>query len=341
MNWLVILAGGRGERFWPLSRTARPKQFLRLLGEQTLLQETAARVAGLIDREHTLVVTGRDYAALVAEQLPGARVLAEPVGRNTAASIAWAAFVVHREDPLGVMAVLPSDHAVADVERFGDAIGRAVRFAARERRMTLLGVKPTRPETGYGYIETLASAVPNQVVPVTAFVEKPDAKRAEAMLASGRFFWNAGMFMLPVEVVWQALVQQLPAVVAAVEASDHPDRFDAQFQALEPVSFDVGVMERSADLSMLPLDVGWDDVGSFAAVARILATRTPERVVWERVHDVTVIGDEGPWIAGIGLEHLVVVRTPDAVLILPPEEAQAVRALVRQLNTTERGSEIT
>jgi len=341
VNWLVILAGGRGERFWPLSRTARPKQFLRLLGDKTLLQETASRVAGLVDREHTLVVTGRDYQALVAEQLPGARVLAEPVGRNTAASIAWAAFVVRREDPGGVMAVLPSDHAVGDVPQFSDAVARAMQFAGREGRMTLLGVKPTRPETGYGYIEIREPSRPNQVVPVAAFVEKPDVKRAEAMLASGRFFWNAGMFMLPVNVVWQALEQQLPRVVAAVQASDRPDQFDAQFRALDPVSFDVGVMEHSRDLSMLPLDVGWDDVGSFAAVARILANRAPDRVVWERVQDVTVIGDDGPWIAGIGLEHLVVVRTPDAVLILPPEEAQAVRALVRQLTTIERGSEIT
>jgi mannose-1-phosphate guanylyltransferase len=339
VNWLVVLAGGRGERFWPLSRTARPKQFLRLLGPRTLLEETADRVAPLIGRDRTVVVTGRAYAGLVEEQLPGSLVLAEPVGRNTAASIAWAAHEIRRRDPDAVMAVLPSDHAVADVEGFRTALKTALHAAGETGRMTLLGVRPTRPETGYGYIEAASVPDPPTVVDVRAFVEKPNAARAAAMVAAGGYYWNAGMFILPVPVVWAALERHLPATCAALVGD--AAGWASRFASLDPVSFDVGVMEKSRDLQVLPMDVGWDDVGSFEAVARILADRAPERVVWERVSDVVVIGDDGPWIAGIGLSHLVVVRTPDAVLLLPPEEAQSVRELVRRLAASEEGVALT
>lgn len=342
MNWLVILAGGRGERFWPLSRAARPKQFLRLLGRRTLLQETADRVAPCIDRAHTVVVTGEVYAALVEDQLPGSWVLGEPVGRNTAASIAWAAAAIRTRDPEALLVVLPSDHAVEDAAGFQAVLSAAMASARRRQRMTLLGVRPTRPETGFGYIEAempTGLSVADAGVPVAAFVEKPSRERAEAMVASGRFYWNAGMFILPLPEVWGAFTRWLPGTLEAVSGS--PEGFDARFAALDPVSFDVGIMEHATAVDMLPLDVGWDDVGSFEAVARLLAGRAPERVVWDRAHDVTVIGDEGPWIAGIGLSHLVVVRTPDAVLILPPEESQAVRALVHQLQETEGGARLT
>ncbi len=341
MNWLVILAGGRGERFWPLSRTARPKQFLRLLGPRSLLQETADRVAPLIDRAHTVVVTGQAYTALVEEQLPGSWVLGEPVGRNTAASIAWAAAAIRSRDPEGLLVVLPSDHAVVDAAGFRAVLSAAMASAQRRQRMTLLGVRPTRPEIGFGYIEAesaTASAAAANSVPVAAFVEKPSRERADAMVASGRFYWNAGMFILPLQEVWGAFSRWLPDTLAAV--SGPSEGFGLRFAALRAVSFDVGIMEQATAVDMLPLDVGWDDVGSFEAVARLLAGRAPERVVWDRVHDVTVIGDEGPLIAGIGLSHLVVVRTPDAVLILPPEESQAVRALVHRLQETEEGARL-
>lgn len=341
MNWLVILAGGRGERFWPLSRTARPKQFLRLLGPRSLLQDTVDRVAPLIDRAHTVVVTGEAYAALVEEQLPGSWVLGEPVGRNTAASIAWAAAAIRSRDPEGLLVVLPSDHAVTDAAGFQAVLSAAMASAQRRQRMTLLGVRPTRPETGFGYIEAetaTASAAAADGVAVAAFVEKPSRERAEAMVASGRFYWNAGMFILPLLEVWGAFSRWLPDTLAAVSGTS--EEFAWRFAALRPVSFDVGIMEQATAVDMLPLDVGWDDVGSFEAVARLLMGRAPARVVWDRVHDVTVIGDEGPWIAGIGLSHLVVVRTPDAVLILPPEESQAVRALVHQLQETEEGARL-
>jgi mannose-1-phosphate guanylyltransferase len=333
MDWLVILAGGRGERFWPLSRTTRPKQFLRLLSDRTMLQETVDRV-GPHDPATVVVVTGRDYLPLVYEQLPEVpyrNVLGEPVGRNTAASIAWAARLILDRDPDAVLTVLPSDHAIRDGAGFRHALGMARAYARDTGRFTLFGIVPDRPDTGFGYIET-AAGEPGTVQAVVRFVEKPDRTRALAMIESGRFYWNSGMFILPVKPLWAAFQDLLPAHAEGIETlCREPGRTRAVFEELENVSIDVGIMERWQDLSVLPADIGWDDVGTFQAVARLVAEREPARVVFDRSRDVVVVGDEGPWVAGIGLEHLIIVRTPDVVLVLPPEEAQGVRGLVARL----------
>jgi mannose-1-phosphate guanylyltransferase len=333
MDWLVILAGGRGERFWPLSRQARPKQFLRLLSDRTMLQETVDRV-GPHDPHRVVVVTGADYTGLVREQLPRVpdeNILGEPVGRNTAASVAWAAALIRGRDPDAVLTVLPSDHAVARPEAFQRVLRRAQDHARETGRLTLFGIVPSRPDTGFGYIEAGADEG-DGIRAVVRFVEKPDRERAEAMVASGRYFWNAGMFILPVERTWRYFEQFLPDLARGMaRIVQHPDDTAPVFRELPAVSLDVGLMERVPDLSVLPADIGWDDVGTFQAVARLLAARAPDRVVWDDTEDVLVIGDEGPWIAGVGVRHLVIVRTPDVVLILPPEQAQGVRNLVRRL----------
>jgi mannose-1-phosphate guanylyltransferase len=335
MDWLVVLAGGRGERFWPLSRQTRPKQFLRLLSDRTMLQETVDRV-GPTDPERVLVVTGADYIPLVREQLPQlppANILGEPVGRNTAVSVAWACRVVQDRDPEAVLTVLPSDHAISNPEVFRRLLAEARQYAQESGRFTLFGIVPDRPDTGFGYIEAGRAVRGRRVRRVVRFVEKPDPARARAMVASGRFFWNSGMFVLPVSTLWDRYRALLPDLAEGIDAVvRHPDRVRSVFQRLEPVSIDVGIMERSDDLAVLPArDLGWDDVGTFSAVARLLAERAPERVVFDRADDVVVIGDEGPWVAGVGVRHLVIVRTPDVVLVLTPEEAQGVRNLVTQL----------
>jgi mannose-1-phosphate guanylyltransferase len=337
VNWLVVLAGGRGERFWPLSRQRRPKQFLRLLSDRTMIQETVDRVAALFPPERTLVVTGADYVDLVCEQLPAVprgHVLGEPVGRNTAPSVAWAARWIMERDPEAVLTVLPSDHAILRPEAFRKLLRQAVSYAAETGRMTLFGIVPDRPETGFGYIE-VARPGPGPI-DVVRFVEKPDVVRAREMVASGRHYWNSGMFVLPLGTFWATLERTLPEVAGGAETLvRRPGAESAVFAALPEVSLDVGVMERAGHLAVMPADIGWDDVGTFAAVARIRAEQQPDRVHLDRTDDVVVIGEEGPWVAGIGIRHLVVVRTPDVVLILPPEEAQEVRQVVRQL--AERG----
>ena len=332
MDWTVVLAGGRGERFWPLSRRQRPKQFLRLLSSRTMLQETVARM-GEGSEDRVVVVTGAEYSALVVEQLPGVpyqNILGEPVGRNTAASVAWACRTVMLRDPEAVLTVVPSDHAMENPERFRETLHLARQHAHATRGFTLFGIVPRWPDTGFGYIQMGPDRGPIRAV--VRFVEKPDAGRAAAMLASGSFLWNSGMFVLPVEVLWRAYETHLPALAAAIDdVVRRPDTLADAFPRLESVSLDIGLMERVDGLSVVPLDAGWDDVGTFQAVARLLAERRPDRVVFEGSSNVIVIGDEGPWVAAVGLQDVVIVRTPDVVLALDPEQAQAVRGLVAQL----------
>lgn len=333
MNWLAVLAGGHGERFWPLSRRHRPKQFLRLLSDRTMLQETVDRLGGRFDPARIFIVTGQDYVTLAAEQLPTVlprNILGEPIGRNTAASVAWAAHRVLEQDPDGILVVLPSDHAIARPDRFRAILDQALNHVGRTGQFALFGIVPNRPDTGFGYIE--ADPHGSNPVHVRRFVEKPDLDQAREMLATGRFYWNSGMFVLPVAPFWETLVRLMPELAKGIEAlTEEPDRLDIIFPELPAVSLDVGIMERARDLSVFPTDIGWDDVGTFQAVARILVDRAPDRVVFDRVEDVVVIGDSGPWVAGVGLSHLVIVRTPDVVMILPPEESQAVRHLVERL----------
>ncbi len=337
MNWLVLLAGGRGERFWPLSRRERPKQFLPLLSSQSLLVETRTRVADVFSPERVLVVTGEAYREHVRHELPELapdQILAEPAGRGTAASVAWAAQTILAADPGAVLTVLPSDHAVAEPGRFQERLGRALRHAAAHGEMTLFGIVPERPDTGFGYIET-ADAPGEDASRVVRFVEKPDARQATRMVANGRFLWNSGMFILPLPALAEAFRRFMPACWDAA-GELHGTGSAGPFLDLDAVSLDVGIMERVEKLSVFALDVGWDDVGSFEAVARIQKDRSADRVVLEDSRDVVVLGNEGPLVAGIGLQGLVIVRTPDAVLILPPERAQSVRAIVRRLEAEGR-----
>lgn len=298
-----------------------------------MLQETRRRVAD-VPAGRVIVVTGSEYMDLVQEQLPELpreNILGEPVGRNTGASVAWAAHVIRARDPEAVLVVLPSDHVIQDVLAFHDALGIALDHAVAADRCTLFGIVPERPDTGFGYIEV---AVPDAdgPQPVVRFVEKPTAERAEGMVASGRFYWNSGMFVLPIGPLIQAFERWLPELWAGIiEGSVSFDRRAKVFPTLPAVSLDVGLMEHMTALSVVPVRMGWDDVGTFYAVARLLAGRQGERVVLDESRDVMVIGDQGPWIAGIDLAHLVIVRTPDAILIMPPDSAQDVRRLVARL----------
>ncbi|CAB1130086.1 Mannose-1-phosphate guanylyltransferase (GDP) [Candidatus Hydrogenisulfobacillus filiaventi] len=343
-RWLVILAGGRGERFWPLSRAVQPKQFLALVGNQTMLRRTRERVRPLIDDFHTLVVTGRDYVGKVRENLPEllpSHILGEPVGRNTAPSLAWAAAVIHRSDPRAVMLVLPSDHLIQHEAPFRRLVREALWQAEQRGGFYTFGIKPTHPETGYGYIETRETVAPDRgegprVLAARRFVEKPPADVAAQMVASGRYFWNSGMFVFPAADFLEAVGRYLPAVRAAADRlAEDPGQAEDIFPALPAISVDHGVMERVQPLYVLPADIGWDDLGTFAALARLLPRNDDQnaargKAVFIDSQNVTAISD-GPVVSFIGVQDLVVVATPDAVLILPPDRAQDVRAVVEQL----------
>ncbi len=339
-RWLVILAGGRGERFWPLSRIMHPKQFLTLIGDKSMLESTRERVGSLIDDAHTFVVTGIDYVEKVSGNLPGIpseQILGEPRGCNTAPSIGWASEIIYRRDPKAVILVLPSDHVIQNGERFSRLVDHAMTLAGVHGGFYTFGIIPTHPETGYGYIERDGVAFPGtQALDVKRFVEKPPREVAEEMVASGRFFWNSGMFVFRAKELLQALRQFLPGLSDGIASLvESPDNAAEIFAELPAVSVDHGVMEKARKVYVLPADIGWDDVGTFGALARLLPRDGEQNAahgyaVFVESENVTAISD-GPLVSFVGVKDLYVVATQDAVLILSPDKSQDVRKVVQAL----------
>jgi len=368
----VIPAGGAGTRLWPLSRRARPKFLLDLTGSgRSLLQQTLDRVLPLADRP-PLIVTGTAHAPEVADQAAGrARVLAEPSPRNSMPAIALAAAVVEREDPDAVIGSFAADHLVGDDAAFAAAVDRA-RAAAERGYLVTLGITPTSPATGFGYIEESADAARDDAEqglagtgarPVAQFVEKPDRERAEAFLATGRFFWNAGMFVVKAAVLLDALAEQIPALAAgAREIATRGASADALarlWPSLTAIAIDHALAEPLAAqgrVAVVPADFAWDDVGDFAALARQLragrADGPDPAGGGEADGDVVVLGDarvlaagsratvhggSGRLIALVGVEGLSVVETEDVLLVIAEDRAQDLGALVRGLDEAGLG----
>lgn len=339
-RWLVILAGGRGERFWPLSRTMHPKQFLTLVGDKSMLESTRDRVSTLIDDAHTFVVTGVDYVEKVSHNLPGippSQILGEPRGCNTAPSIAWAAETIFRRDPDAVMLILPSDHVIQNGQRFKGLVDRALTLAESHGGFYTFGIVPTHPETGYGYIERDGAAFGDTgALDVKRFVEKPPREVAEEMVASGRYFWNSGMFAFRASDLLSAVRDFLPQLADGITALvDDVDRAEQIFAELPVISIDHGVMEKAPSVYVLPADIGWDDVGTFGALARLLPRDGEQNAahgyaIFVESENVTAISD-GPLVSFVGVKDLYVVATQDAVLILSPDKSQDVRKVVEAL----------
>ena len=349
----VILAGGSGTRFWPLSRSTRPKQCLSLDGGPSLLRRTVERLRGLVAEDALLVVTGRPMEAAVRAELPelkATQILVEPSGRNTAPSIAWAVARLAPEGPGAgaaagaaegpgeqVVIVLPSDHHIEDEAAFQAALRTAVDAATRLDGLVTLGLSPTRPETGFGYLE-LGAPVPGfagaSVRRVAAFREKPDALTAAAYLSGGAHLWNAGMFVFRASVFWSELSAQLPRTAAAL-AGAGPSMGEAQWLQTDAISVDYGVMERCHSIFTVPCAFGWSDVGSWAGAEGLLpvveggrgragsvrAVRSTGNVVWAPGRDLSLVG----------LQDTVVIDVGDAVLVMSQTEGEAMRQLLARL----------
>lgn len=346
----VIMAGGSGTRFWPLSRASRPKQLLPLGGgDSSLLRETQSRISKLIPPENTLVVTSEALAAQTRAELPELppeNILAEPVGRNTAPCVGWAASVVARRDPEAVLAVLPADHDIGDPAGFLRVLSLAI-DTAREGDMVTVGVKPTRPETGYGYVE-LGEELAPQVHRGRRFVEKPDELRARQFLAAGRFLWNSGMFFFRADTLLAAVRQHLPGLGDALRAFDEAAARGGElelvrqtYQTLPDVSLDHGIMEKAARVAVVPGDFGWSDVGSWTSAWELAARDGDDNALFGDVVTVDtrgsyVRGREGKVIAIVGMEDVVVVDTQDALLVMPRSRSQDVRAIVNALKSQRR-----
>ncbi len=341
----LVLAGGSGTRFWPASRRSRPKQLLALDGGRSLLQATVDRLAPLVPAERVWVATTPALAAAVREQLPGLgpdRLVVEPAPRNTAPAIGFALARMPVEARRGAVAVLPSDHRVAEPEAFRATLAAAAEVAERDDRVLALGVVPTRAETGFGYLE-VGEALPGApgLREVVRFREKPDRATAERFLAGGRHLWNGGIFVFRGETMRAAIARLAPEVGAGLAALEgDPSSAARRFAALPAVSIDVAVMEKLEGFATLPLECGWDDLGSWQALHDAL----PGDGAGNRVHGSAVAVDardnllfaEQGTIAVVGVEGLVVVRTGDAVLVLPRERAQEVRRIVERLESNGR-----
>lgn len=349
----VILSGGAGTRLWPLSRAVLPKQLLPLVSDKTMLQETALRVAGWPGLMAPLVVCGNEHRFLVAEQLREIGVtplgiLLEPAGRNTAPAVAAAANYLKAVDPEAVMLVLPADHVIEDREAFQAAVMRAAGLVGRGALATF-GIVPNAPETGYGYIrrgEPLPGC--DDCYKVERFVEKPDHATAEAFLADGGYYWNSGMFMFHAARYLDELARFKPEIAAAAEAAVRTGYRDLDFCRLDEAAFtacpsdsiDYAVMERTRDAVVVPADIGWNDVGSWSALWEVQqrdAEGNAKRgdVYLDNVSN-SLVRAESRIVAVVGVKDLVVVETPDAVLVAHKDQVQRVKQVVDHLKHQER-----
>ena len=352
----VILAGGRGTRFWPLSRKKRAKQLLALDGKQTMIQQTVARLLPLASPKKFWIITNEDLRTEITKQLPKlpkTQVLAEPVGRNTAPAIGLAAFLLLRENPEAVLGLFPSDHVIGDEKRYRETLELGTEIAAAGANIVVLGIRPNRTETGYGYIEA-GSAFQGEALRVRRFTEKPDATKAAEFVAAGNYFWNSGMFLWSARTLADALREHLPktaSLLEAIAAAFGTPRFGAMFRKLYPkcenISVDYAVLEpRSAkgeqagNIFCLPADFGWNDLGSWTALhEHHTAKSSPPEGNLMAAAGVFLLNARGNYVyapgkfvAAVGVSDLVVVETSDALLITTRQHAQDVGKVVKYLD---------
>ncbi len=351
----VIMAGGKGERFWPKSRSSMPKQFISLSEDgETMIQKTVRRISGLIAFENIYIVTSSRHVHLVKEQLPEIpeeNILAEPSSKNTAPCIALAAAAISRRFGDAVMAVLPSDHLIRYNDMFLDTICQAAEVAEEGENLVTIGIMPTHPETGYGYIKFSRSEQDKRsfVYTVEKFVEKPSLEIAKEYLVSGKYLWNSGMFVWKASSIVNNLKRHIPDLYAAYERIRDAMGTSAEeytirecYKGLTSVSIDFGIMEHADRIFTIPGNFGWDDVGSWTAMERINQTNEYGNVVTGDVitvntSDSIVIGGK-KLISVVGMSDVIIVDTDDATLICSKDSAQDIKKVIENLKTCNRSN---
>lgn len=346
MLYTVILGGGRGERFWPLSRLDRPKQLLALNGKRTMLAETIDRVLPLVPMERTYVVTGSHLEHAVRDALPGLRhenLLAEPCGRNTCMAIGLAAAEIGRHDPDAVMIVLSADHRIEPAGRLRDILAFGAELAASEQALITIGITPSRAETGYGYIEvgeTIRAQGDLAALRVAGFKEKPEPQQAQVYYYGRKHLWNAGMFVWSVPAIWSAFKEHCPAHFAALEkCRSHPGDTEVRkigYDEVPDISIDFAVLEKAHNVVTIKADLQWDDVGNWLALERL---REPDRegnvkvgkVIAVDSSESVIYNEADGLIATLGVSDLIIVRSGSVTFVAHKSRINQIRNLVQQV----------
>jgi len=358
-QFVVIMAGGRGERFWPQSRLKKPKHLLPIVGDTSMLGQTVERLDGMVPMENIFIITNSEQRAAVLEVCPHllpANVIGEPIGRDTAAAVGLAMVLVKQRSADGVMAMLPADHVIHDKAGFQKVLQAGFKVATDNRVLVTIGIEPTGPATGYGYIHKQAvfAEVDDQMVyAVKRFVEKPDLKTAQVYVDAKEYFWNAGMFVWSVATIEAAFKNSAPDLHAdllkieqsLVAGEDLASVLATHYPQLEKISIDYAIMEKADNVVTLPSAFDWDDVGEWPAIARHYAADAAGNVIkgdalCEQSHNNIIISPDGHMTALVGVDDCIVVRTADATLICPKAKAQDIKKLVKQLSSHEVWSKL-
>ncbi len=356
MLFAVIMAGGWGERFWPMSRRCSPKQSLKLVGSRTMIQQTYDRIHPLVKDENIIVVTGKDHATLIRRQLPQLKkrnIIVEPEGRNTAACIGLVSLYIRRRDPDAVTMVLPSDHLIRDQKAFLNGLNLAVDIARQSNALVTFGIKPLYPSTGYGYIKGQEAArfkvARCRLCRIERFVEKPSRPAAVRMVKSGKYFWNSGIFVWKVSAILSAVREEMPRLYAALKRIERSLGTAAEaetirrvYARLEAISIDYGVMERVDNGCLLIADFDWNDIGSWTRLGMLRKADGARNVMMGRISSLEtknciIVTDRRHLVGTVGISNLIVIHTPEATLICPRDRAEDVKMLVAEI-TREKGN---
>ncbi|MCB0209584.1 MAG: mannose-1-phosphate guanylyltransferase [Anaerolineae bacterium] len=347
----LILAGGVGSRLWPRSRTDLPKQLLPLTGDRSMIQATVDRISSIIPVEHTFFASNQEYATLIKSQVPDVpaqNIIQEPSAKHTAPCIGLAALHMERLDPQAVMASLHADHFIVDEEGFRQAL-LAAEEAAKEGYLVTLGITPDKPETGYGYVKRgseIGTYNEHTVYNIDQFLEKPDLATAESFVASGDYYWNSGIFIWQISTLMDSFSEHMPDLrqqfVQISQALSAGEPIDPIWEQIKPKSIDVGIMEQAKKTAVIPVDFGWNDVGSWAAIHDVSpkdadgnAFKEENTIVFDTTNTL-VRNDSDRLVAVVGVDNLIIVDTGDALLIVDKDKAQDVKKVVNWLEENNR-----
>lgn len=341
----LIMAGGKGERFWPKSRNHLPKQFLCIdNSNDTLIQKTVKRISPLVDIEDIYILTNENYASIVKEQLPGIpheNIVCEPMGRNTAPAIGLGVEVLRHKYDDCVMMILPSDHFIFNEKEYLRLLNEAIDYAHKNEALVTLGINPTGPNTGYGYIK-LSNQINSCLYQVDSFKEKPNLETAKEYVQSGQYVWNAGMFIWKLSTIDNALKEHMPTQHKQLKEHFGKDSFIETFKNLESISIDFGVMEKANNIYVVKGDFGWDDVGSWEALHRVSEkdennnALLTNNVVLHDSHNCVISSDTNKLIATVGLDNIVVVETKDSILIANKDRVGEIKEIIKHLKEEKR-----